>query len=156
MNFVLKNRLKVSATLSHSGRLKSVATSLSPLKMDGYMVVDFFKNGGARETCVSVSEGFVSVKTFKNNQLLTEMFKDVLYQKTFYYVYNSDGAIVETGVDSQSKVLEGNTTSPRGILMHSPVCLYDELQTDPQMLVRGKCFAIDLSRAKHKERVRAA
>lgn len=156
MNFVLKNRLKVAATISHSGRLKSVATSLDPLNMSGYMMVDFFKNGSARETCVSTSDGFVSVKTFQNNHLMTEMFKDTVYQKTFYYRYGTDGKIVETVVDSQNKNYEGILSSSRGILAHAPVCLYNELQTAPQMLIRGTCMAIDLKYAKHRTRSRAA
>ena len=156
MNFVLKNRLKVAAIISHSGRLKSVATSLDPLNMSGYMMVDFFQNGTARETCVSTSDGFVSVKTFQDNHLTTEMFTDVVYQKTFYYRYGTDGKVVETVVDSQNKHYEGGSTSSRGLLAHAPVCLYNELQAAPQMLVRGKCMAIDLSYAKHRTRSRAA
>ena len=156
MNFVLNNRLKVSATVSHSGRVKSVAASLDPLNMTGYTMVDFFKNGSARETCVSTSDGFVSVKTFQDNRLITEMFKDVVHQKTFYYVYGADGKVIETGVDSQNKNDNNGITLSRDILVHAPVCLYDELQTAPQMLIRGKCLAIDLSHTKHKERTRAA
>ena len=156
MNFVLKNRLKVAATISHSGRLKSVATSLAPLNMAGYMVVDFFKNGSARETCVSTSDGFVSVKTFQDNHLITEMFKDVIHHKTFYYTYDTDGKVIETTVDSQNKNHEDTLTSSRGILAHAPVCLYNELQAAPQMLVRGKCMAVDLSYTKHRTRSRAA
>ncbi len=156
MNFVLNNRLKVAATISHSGRLKSVAASLTPLNMAGYMMVDFFKNGSARETCVSTSDGFVSVKTFQNNRLMTEMFKDTVYQKTFYYVYGTDGKVVETIVDSQNKNYEGTLSSSRGILAHAPVCLYNELQAAPQMLIRGKCMAVDLHYTKHKTRSRAA
>ena len=156
MNFVLNNRLKVAATISHSGRLKSVATSLAPLNMSGYMMVDFFKNGSARETCVSTSDGFLSIKTFQNNRLTTEMFKDVVHQKTFYYVYDTDGKVIETIVDSENKNYEGTTSSSRGILAHAPICLYDELQAAPQMLVRGKCMAIDLNYKKQKEYARAA
>lgn len=156
MNFVLKNRLKVAATISHSGRVKSVAASLAPLNMAGYMVVDFFKNGSARETCVSTSDGFVSVKTFQNNQLMTEMFKDVIHHKIFYYTYDVDGKVIETTVDSQNKNHEDTLTSSRGILAHAPVCLYNELQAAPQMLVRGKCMAINLKYIQQKEHARAA
>ena len=156
MNFVLNNRLKVSATVSHSGRVKSVAASLAPLNMTGYTMVDFFKNGSARETCVSTSDGFVSVKTFQDNRLITEMFKDVVHQKTFYYVYDTEGKAVETNIDSQNKNNNNSIKKSRDILVHAPICLYDELQTAPQMLVRGKCLAIDLSYTKNKEHIRAA
>lgn len=156
MNFVLKNRLKVVATVSHSGRVKSVAASLSPLNIAGYTMVDFFKNGGARETCVSTSDGFVSVKTYQNNQLMTEMFKDVIHHKTFYYTYGTDGTVIETTVDSQNKEHKDTLTSSRGILAHAPICLYDELQNAPQMVVRGTCMAIDLNYKQHKEHSRAA
>jgi hypothetical protein len=156
MNFVLNNRLKVSATVSHSGRVKSVAASLDPLNMTGYTMVDFFKNGSARETCVSTSDGFVSVKTFQDNHLIMEMFKDVVHQKTFYYVYGTDGKVIETSIDSQNKNSNNSIHTSRDILVHAPVCLYDELRTAPQMLIRGKCLAIDLSHKKQKEHTRVA
>lgn len=156
MNLVLKNRLKVVASVSHSGRLKNVAAPLDSLNMSGYMVVDFFKNGSARETCVSTSDGFVSIKTFQNDKLMTEMFKDVVHQKTFYYVYDTDGKIVETTIDSQNKNYESVSPLTRGVLTHAPVCLYKELRAAPQMLLRDKCMAIDLNYEKHRVRSRAA
>lgn len=156
MNFVLKNRLTVSAVVSHSGRVKSVATSLKPLNMAGYMMVDFFENGCARETCISTSDGFVSVKTFQDNHVKTEMFKDIVHKKTFYYVYGADGTIIETTIDSHPQDTNSSISSSRDILVHAPVCLYDELQRTPQMLVRGNSLAVKLENSKRKTRSRAA
>lgn len=154
MKMVLNNGLKISAAHTHSGRLKHVAASLAPLNMQGFMVVDFYKNGFARETCVSVSHGFMSVKTYTNNKISTEMFRDILHQKTFYYVYN-DGNIVETWLDSNNKTWQETSVTPREVMAHAPVRLFEELQTAPQLLIKGHNLTVNLNYI-HATRSRAA
>ncbi len=155
MKMVLNNGLKVLAAHTHSGRLKHVAASLDSLGLEGFAVVDFFKNGHARETCVCPSEGFVSMKTYNNNRLTTEMFRDILHQKTFYYIYNELGYITETWLDSCNKEWQGNLVLPRDVMTHSPIKLFEELQTAPQMLVKGHNLAVNLEYIR-SERSRAA
>ena len=88
MQLVLDNGLKVSVVANHSGHLKQVATTLDSLGKEGFMVVSFLGNGCAQETDVSISDGYVSIKNYTDNRLVSEMFRDTLYQKTFYYTYS--------------------------------------------------------------------
>ena len=145
MKMVLNNGLKVLAAHTQSGRLKHVAASLDSLNKQGFIMIDFFKNGGARETCACSSDSFVSVKTYQNNKLITEMFRDTLHQKTFYYVYDDAGHITETWLDSFNNGWQGSALSVRDVMMHSPIGLFEELKTAPQTVIKGQNLSVNLN-----------
>lgn len=155
MKMVLKNGLNVSADAFLFNEVRQVAASLEPLNMQGYAVVSFYENGHAQEVCVSPSSGFVSIKNYQNNQLKSEMFRDVLHQKTFYYSYE-EGRAVETSLDSQNKEWECNVAMPREIMMHAPVSLFEALKGAPQKIIHNKVPLSKMARSKYKERTRTA
>ena len=155
MKMFLQNGLKVSAVPSLSGQVQQVAASLEPLKMQGYVVVQLYGNGNAQEVCISQTSGFVSIKNYHNNMLSTEMFRDVLHQKTFYYTYH-DGKVVETSMDSQNKTLENNTALPRDVMTHAPVALFEGLQSLPQQIANNEIIPAGYIYSKQKEHSRTA
>ena len=142
MQLVLNNGLKVSIVANRSGHLKQVATTLDSLGKEGFVVVSFLWKGCARETGVSISDGYVSIKNYTDNRLVSEMFRDTLYQKTFYYTYDAQGQIVETQMDSQNNAYTVLKKAFRDGLTHAPIHLFDELSQMPQLVVRDNTWSL--------------
>ncbi|MBR4927370.1 MAG: hypothetical protein IKY98_03480 [Alphaproteobacteria bacterium] len=156
MQLVLDNGLKVSVVTNHSGHLKQVATPLNSLGKEGFMVVSFLGNGCAQETGVSISDGYVSIKNYTDNRLVSEMFRDTLYQKTFYYTYDKKGQIIETQMDSQSNGQQISESVRREGLTHAPIHLFDDLRQMPQLIVRDKMWSLKMKSYEGRDRTTAA
>ncbi len=156
MQLVLDNGLKVSVVANRSGHLKQVATTLDPLGKEGFMVISFLGNGCAQETDVSISDGYVSIKNYTDNRLVSEMFRDTLYQKTFYYTYDKMGQIIETQMDSQNNGQMIFESFHREGLTHAPIRLFDDLRGAPQLIVRDKTWALKMKSYDGRDRTTAA
>lgn len=135
MEIQLQNGLLASVVINEAGQLKQVAANLKPLNHQGFVVVSFYNNGCAQETCVSTSDGFMSVRYYENGHLAKEVFRDVLHHKTFSYTYDNKGQVVETQMDSKQQ--SEFSLQNRPVLTRSPIGLYDSLYLNPQLLRRA-------------------
>lgn len=142
MELTLKNGYTVSVVLNADGQMKSVAMDLKQIGKTGYMFIQFYANGTATEICACPSEHFISIKNYDKDTLVESVFKDTLHMKTFIAHAAEGKSALRT--DSH----RGGPSHPitRPLMTECPVDLYGHLEIEPQLLVRGKPYMLNLGR----------
>ena len=150
MELTLKNGYNVSVILNADGQMESVAMDLKQLGKTGYMFIQFYGNGAAKEICMCPSDHFISIKNYNKDILVESIFKDMMHQKTFI----TNAAEDKSALRSDSHVRGKSITRP--LMTECPIDLYGHLEIEPQLLVRGKPYMLNLGRGLSHTRALAA
>lgn len=130
------NGSSVTIGFDKKGAVKSASQALGDKAADGYAVVTFLTPAVAQEICVSSAQGFSSVRTYKNNQLLREVCSDMWHKKAFYYTYQN-GAVIETQIRSLGAPDKDQKTK-RSSITHCSTTLFQDLAAERTLIFTAK------------------
>lgn len=138
MKLELKDGSTIAVTFDQKGRIQSASKALTLDGHTGFIAVDFLSKTLARETCVSPSQGFSSVKLYENNTLLRETCTDSWHKKAFCYAYDTQGHIMETLIQSLGSP-DKEQRARRASVSHNPIdSLFQQLSQEPLLILPGK------------------